>query len=195
MKLSVFPSREDPIDLRDIFLLIPDQAEGIVRFYEGVMRGDSELNPAEREFIYAYCSALNGCHFARTSHRACAIALGVAPEAFDGAVDDLETAPVDDRLRAMLRYARKLTLTPAAIVPADAAPLYDAGWSEQAVVDMVVVVALVGFINRVLDGLSAWSPDEKHEENGRSLAAGGYLPVADQVRTAVAAHFGGNGRR
>jgi uncharacterized peroxidase-related enzyme len=155
------------------------------------MRGGSELSPAAREFIYAYCSALNGCHFARTSHRTCAIELGIAPEAFDGAVEDLESASLDERLRAMLRYARKLTLTPAAIEPADAQPLYDAGWSEQAVVDMVVVVALVGFINRVLDGLSAWSPDDRHEENGRNLAAGGYLPVADAVRRSVEAHLAG----
>lgn len=153
------------------------------------MRGASPLSAAEREFIYAYCSALNGCHFAKTSHRACAIALGVAPEAFDAALSDIGSAPVEERFKPVLRYVRKLTLTPAAIEPADAQPVYRAGWSEKALVDAVTVCALVGFINRILDGLSAWSPDETHEANGRNLAEGGYLPIAQAVGASIRVHM------
>ncbi len=61
------------MDLRDIFLLMPDRAEGVVRYYEKVMRGPSDLSAADRELIYAYRSRLDGCHFAYTSHSTCAI--------------------------------------------------------------------------------------------------------------------------
>ena len=77
--MSILKSKAGTINLRDIFGLMPDHAEGIVRYYEAVMRGPSPFTPGERELIYSYCSALAGCRYAYTSHRACAIALSRSP--------------------------------------------------------------------------------------------------------------------
>ena len=100
-------------------------------------------------------------------------------------MDDIDGAAVDQALKPVLHFVRKLTQTPADITPEDARPIYDAGWQDGAVVSAIEVCALVGFINRVLDGFCAWSPDAKHVENGRRLARDGYLPVAEAVRRLI----------
>ena len=180
--MSVLKSKPGALGLRQIFGLMPNHAEGVVRYYEAVMRGPSPLSPAERELVYSYCSALAGCHYAHTSHKACAIALGINRKIFDVILDDFEAAPVPKRLKPILRFARKLTLAPAVMEPADAAPIYAAGWPEQAVIDTIVVTSLTAWINRILNGFCASAPDAAHRKAGKNLAKRGYIPVAVEVR-------------
>ncbi|MBX0329450.1 hypothetical protein K2Z83_17400 [Oscillochloris sp. ZM17-4] len=59
-------------------------------------------------------------------------------------------APED---RAMLDYAAKLTLTPAAIVAADIAALRAVGFDDRAIHDICAVTAYFAFVNRIADGL------------------------------------------
>ncbi len=89
------------------------------------MRGPSPLSPGERELIDSDRSALAGCHYVNMSHKACAIALGIDRKIFEVILDDFEAAPVAKRLKPILRFARKLTLAPAVMEPADAAPIYE----------------------------------------------------------------------
>jgi len=165
---------------------MPDHAEGIVRYYESVMRGPSPLTPGERELIYSYCSGLAGCHYAHTSHKACAIALGIDRRIFAAVLDDFEAAPIRPALKPILRFARKLTLAPAVIEPSDVKPIYAAGWPERAVIDTIVVTSLTAWINRVLNGFCASVPDKQHRAAGRRLAKHGYIPVALAVRRQIA---------
>lgn len=185
--MSVLKSKPGALGLREIFGLMPDHAEAVVRYYEAVMRGPSPLSAGERELIYSYCSALAGCHYAHTSHKACAIALGIDRKIFATILDDFEAAPVPKRLRPILRFARKLTLAPAVIEPADAAPIYAAGWPERAVIDTITVTSLTAWINRILNGFGASAPDAVHVKAGRNLAKRGYIPVALEVRRQIAA--------
>lgn len=185
--MSMLKSKPGALGLREIFGFMPDHAESVVRYYEAVMRGPSPLSPGERELIYSYCSALAGCHYAHTSHKACAIALGIDKRIFATILDDFEAAPVPKRLKPILRFARKLTLAPAVMEPADAVPIYAAGWPEQAVIDTIVVVSLTAWINRVLNGFGASAPDAVHRVAGKRLAKGGYIPVALAVRAQLGA--------
>ena len=48
----------------------------------------------------------------------------------------------------ILRYARKLTLSPARVTEADAAAVYEVGWGDDALYSTVLVTALFNFYNR-----------------------------------------------
>jgi uncharacterized peroxidase-related enzyme len=61
-----------------------------------------------------------------------------------------ELAPAD---RAMLDYAAKLTLTPAAMQPADVDGLRAAGFSDRAILDIAQITAYYAYVNRLADGL------------------------------------------
>ena len=63
----------------------------------------------------------------------------------------------------MLRFAVKLTTTPAAMDGADVEALRSAGFSDRDILDIVEVVGYYAYANRVADGLGieteSWIPD------------------------------------
>jgi uncharacterized peroxidase-related enzyme len=59
----------------------------------------------------------------------------------------------DDRLRALLQYAERLTLQPGSVEPAHIDALRAAGLDDRAIHDAAQAVAYFAYINRVADGL------------------------------------------
>lgn len=55
--------------------------------------------------------------------------------------------------RAMLIYARKLTLAPASIGAQDIEQLRSNGFDDRAIHDICAVTAYFAFVNRIADGL------------------------------------------
>lgn len=66
---------------------------------------------------------------------------------------DWRAAPLDDRRKAILAYAEKLTVTPWEVGRADVDELRAVGLSERDVLDVCQVVAYYAYANRIADGL------------------------------------------
>ncbi|MDQ3548122.1 MAG: peroxidase [Chloroflexota bacterium] len=62
-------------------------------------------------------------------------------------------ASLSPRQTAMLAYAEKLTLTPAAMLRGDVIALRDAGFSDRDVLDINQIVGYFAYVNRLADGL------------------------------------------
>lgn len=67
-----------------------------------------------------------------------------------GEPDDALLTPAD---RALLAYARKLTVDPASIESADIALLRSHGFDDRAIHDACSIVSYFAFVNRIADGL------------------------------------------
>ena len=90
----------------------PQMAMPMMEFSEVILRtGECAFTHEERELIGAFASGLNNCTYCYSTHKATAEAFGVPENLLDSMVDDLETAGVDERMKPVLRYVRKLTLT------------------------------------------------------------------------------------
>ena len=89
-------------------------------------------------------------------------------------LDDLDGAPVDDRMKPILAYVRKLTLTPSRMTPTDAAAVFAAGWDEKALHDAVSVCALFNFMNRYVEGLGITAGPDYFKEVAARLHDHGY---------------------
>ncbi|HTG31687.1 MAG TPA: hypothetical protein VLB76_02055 [Thermoanaerobaculia bacterium] len=88
---------------------------------------------------------------------------------------DYRTAPIPEKLRAMLGFLEKLTLNPAGIGPDDVAPLRAAGLTDEKIEDAIHVCALFNVINRVADSLGFDEADVKGYQTGaRMLLNRGY---------------------
>ena len=85
------------------------------------------------------------------------------------------TAPIDERLRAMLGFIQKLTLSPGELTRADADAVRAAGVSDEAMVDAIQVAVLFNVIVRLADSLG-WDipPYESFLERAESMLAEGY---------------------
>lgn len=59
------------------------------------------------------------------------------------------TYAIDDKTRALLAYATKLTETPALLGDSDFENLREAGWDDQAIYDATALVSLFNFSGRM----------------------------------------------
>jgi uncharacterized peroxidase-related enzyme len=66
---------------------------------------------------------------------------------------DFRVAEIDEKDRAMLDYAAKLTLEPWNMSEEDVAELREKGFSDEAVLDIAQVTGYFAFVNRLADGL------------------------------------------
>jgi uncharacterized peroxidase-related enzyme len=66
---------------------------------------------------------------------------------------DWTTAPLDDRRRAIVDYAVKLTRAPGAVGASDLEPMRVAGLTDTDILHVAEVVAYYAYVNRIASGL------------------------------------------
>lgn len=90
-------------------------------------------------------------------------------------LEDWHTAPVNEKVRAMLGFLEKITLSPGAVNSSDIAPLRSAGLSERAIEEALYVCFLFNLIDRLADAFDFHLPTaEGFRRNGRILYTLGY---------------------
>jgi uncharacterized peroxidase-related enzyme len=134
--------------------------------YEELMRGDSGLTRPEREMIAVVVSIANDCAYCIAAHSAALRKLTGDPALADAVAADHRSAPLEPRTRAILDFARKLTLSPAAMAEEDVVALRGAGLTDEDVMDVAEVTGMFNFTNRMASGLG-WAPNPEYETLGR----------------------------
>jgi uncharacterized peroxidase-related enzyme len=138
--------------LYDVMNISPRMAVYLFKMTDEIMLVEGPLNDKERELIAAYVSGLNACSFCYRGHKAIAEMFGVEEGLIDELVEDLESAEIDDKIKAALRYSKKVTENASKLVAGDADALYAAGWDENALMNIVEICALFAMYNRLADG-------------------------------------------
>jgi uncharacterized peroxidase-related enzyme len=172
--MPLLPSLPENATLGDLDKQYGELLHLIKPFVHGVMRGPSPLSPGERELIAAYVSGLNRCRMCFESHLLVARDFGMDETVLRSLIDDVDTAPVNARLKPLLCYVRKLTETPSRLTQADADAVFAAGWSERALVHAVAVCGLFNYVNRIADGTGIVSTPELDAMFARNLLSKGY---------------------
>jgi uncharacterized peroxidase-related enzyme len=163
--------------LRDVFAAFPHTSRPLLDYHQVLLRGPSPFSVAERELIAAYVSGLNACDYCHGVHSATARAFGVDEELVVTLLDDVDAAPVDARMKPVLRYVRKLTQTPSRMTPGDAEAVFAAGWDERALHDAVSVCALFNLMNRLVEGLGIDADAGYFGVAAQRLATQGYASL------------------
>ena len=91
-------------------------------------------------------------------------------------LDDYRTAPIDEKLRAMLGLLETFTLRPDEIGANDVRVVLDAGVSREAIRDAFYVAYLFNTYDRLADTLGWELPDASYyPKAGRFLLKKGYV--------------------
>ncbi len=159
----------------DIILRKRNRYKHMDAFTQQVMRGPSELSGAEREIIATLVSALNACQYCTGVHREVARLFGMEEALIDALVANIDTAPVPEKLKPVLKYVKKVTQTPSKATQADVDAIVQAGWSEQTVEDAVAVTALFNYFNRLIDGLGIEGDRQLYQMGAGFLHKRGYV--------------------
>jgi len=109
-----------------------------------------EWSAGERELMAAFVSAKNQCRYCTDAHRATAGRFA-GDSIAEAVVRDAKTADISDKLRAMLSFLEKLTLSPRDVGSQDVLALRRAGISDDGIASAVEVCAQFCIINRLAD--------------------------------------------
>jgi uncharacterized peroxidase-related enzyme len=169
--LRSLPANASLVDLRRRY---GDLLEKLRPYGHRLMRGRSPLTTAQRELIASYVSGLNSCRYCYGVHSRVAEQFGVDDQLLGGLLEDIDHAPVDARLRPILRYVRKLTETPSRMTEADAAAVYAAGWDDEALLHAVAVCAYFNNMNRLVEGCGIVGNADVYATGAQQLTAHGY---------------------
>jgi uncharacterized peroxidase-related enzyme len=133
--------------------LRPDLVEAEIGLMGTILEIEGALTRAQKEYIFLVCSAANLSTYCVTVHCEIVRLLGLkGPEPETIALDHTSTdLPMTDK--ALLNFAKKLNASPLKVSRNDFEALRTYGFTEQQMLEAVVVVGFAKFANRVSLGL------------------------------------------
>jgi uncharacterized peroxidase-related enzyme len=123
-------------------------------------------------------SSRNDCRFCHASHRAASAHHDASSyELVDAVTRDLASAPVSDKLRALLAIAGKVQESGRLVTTADVEKARAEGATDREIHDTVLIAAAFSMYNRYVDGLATFTPTDEtlYDQMGERLAKQGYV--------------------
>ncbi|MES3016172.1 MAG: carboxymuconolactone decarboxylase family protein [Bacteroidota bacterium] len=123
-----------------------------------LLRGPSSLTEAERELIATVVSSGNNCTFCTTAHTAAADLLAGEQRTAQMVKEDIETAPVSDKMKALLHIADLTRISGKAVTAEAVERAKTAGATDIEIHDTVLIAGLFCLYNRYVDGMGTALP-------------------------------------
>jgi len=174
--MAFLDSLPETAHLSDLFKKFPVGLKPLLEYHDEILRKNGAIPVGQRELIAAYVSTLNSCSFCADSHSHIAQQFDIDPGLIEKLKINIDSSGVDDNLKPILAYVKKLTLTPSKIVKQDIDKILSSGWSEEAVYLAASICALFNFMNRVVSGfgISSDSINKDRFNDGSHLSGSSY---------------------
>ncbi|MFD2570838.1 carboxymuconolactone decarboxylase family protein [Spirosoma soli] len=162
-----------------------DTAMPIRELTQLLLRGESTLSQAERELMAALVSSRNCTSFCTAAHTKAANILLGESETARAVQTDIETAPVSDKMKALLQIAALTQQSGSAVTQDAVARARNAGATDLEIHDTVLIAALFCLYNKYVDGLATVTPTDasyydvlgdRIVHRGYNRPPGGYPP-------------------
>jgi uncharacterized peroxidase-related enzyme len=137
-----------------------DSAEPIRNLTQLLLRGPSTLTEGERELIATIVSHNNECRFCTTAHAAATEILLGECETAEKVKQDIETAPVSEKMKALLTIAKQVQQSGRNVTTQSIDRAKKAGATDIEIHDTVLIAALFCLYNRYVDGLATVTPTD-----------------------------------
>lgn len=164
--------------IRSLMDFDPETGSLLSALAQALLRRGHGLTPAERELIATHVSTLNRCTFCASSHGAAARhLLGDQAALVDAVRDDYRSAPVSEKLGALLAIAARVQQGGQNVRDEDVQAARAHGATDADIHDTVLIAAAFCMYNRYVDGLAAFTPEDPvvYDRMGAMLAAEGYV--------------------
>lgn len=136
-----------------------DTGQPIRELTQILMRGPSTLSEGERELIATIVSHGNQCRFCTTAHTAAADLLLGDKTTTQKMKDDIESAPVSGKMKALLTIAAAVGKNGKLVTPEMVTRAKAEGATDSEIHDTVLIAALFSLYNRYVDGMATSMPD------------------------------------
>jgi uncharacterized peroxidase-related enzyme len=158
------------------FVYRPETAKPMRELAHILLHEPNSLTPAERELIATSVSSGNHTQFCALSHGAAAASHLGGTDIVEAVKTNFLTAPISDKLKALLVIAEKVRLDGKLVTAADVEAARKEGATDLEIHDTVLIAAAFSMFNRYVDGLGTWQPGnpEMYAQMGKHLAEEGY---------------------
>ncbi|MDR6845215.1 carboxymuconolactone decarboxylase family protein [Flavobacterium granuli] len=153
-----------------------DSAAPIRELTQILLRGESTLTEGERELIASLVSSRNQCKFCTAAHTAAADILLGESTTCELVKQDFETAPVSDKMKALLAIAAFVQENGKKVTPESINHAKNSGATDREIHDTVLIAALFCLYNKYVDGLATVTPTDSlfYEKLGDRITTVGY---------------------
>ncbi len=151
--MSYLPSSPDLENIAGLLAKYPRLGILLFKLLKDIKGSFSPLGKGTRELIITYTSDLNKSESCYTAHKSLLKEVGIDESIYGQLISDIDSAKVDEKIKPLLRFVKKLTLTPDQITQADVNLIYEVGWDECALLDTVRLCAVVNCMNRFTMGV------------------------------------------
>ena len=142
-----------------------DSAQPIRELTQILLRGPSTMTEGERELIATVVSSGNQCAFCTTAHTTAADLLTGDPEVASKVKHDISSAPVSDKMKALLTIASMVRESGKSVTAEAIQKAKDEGATDIEIHDTVLIAALFCLYNRYVDGLATALPVDSNYYN------------------------------
>jgi uncharacterized peroxidase-related enzyme len=155
----------------------PETAQPLSDLAQILLHDANTLERSDRELIATYVSHLNDCFYCQTSHGAIAACQLDGDEALvDNVKRDFHSAPISDKLKALLTIASRVQSGGKNVRTEDIARAREYGATDREIHDTVLIAAAFCMYNRYVDGLDTTAPQDaaSYRERAAGVAENGY---------------------
>jgi len=166
--------------IRGLFAFRPETAKPLCELGDVLLHQPNSLSAADRELIATYVSSQNDCFYCQTSHGAiAAYHLGGDESTVAEVKKDPHTAPISEKLKALLAIAGKVQKGGKQVQSEDIENARQLGATDREIHDTVLIAAAFCLYNRYVDGLATFAPQdlESYRERAATVAVGGYQRI------------------
>ncbi|WP_170603017.1 peroxidase-related enzyme [Ruegeria arenilitoris] len=142
-----------------------EKLNAFIAMYNDLMLADSGLSKLEREMIAVVVSSINKCFYCLVAHGAAVRQLSGDPQLGEMLIMNYRVAVLDDRQRAMLDFAAKMTMSSAEIEEGDRQNLRDSGFTDRDIWDIANVAGFFNMTNRVASATGMTPNPEYHAQH------------------------------
>jgi alkylhydroperoxidase family enzyme len=157
-----------------LFNTRPEAGRHFTRLMQAVMRGPSELAPALRETLAAFAAKQQSAFMLLAAHAETAGRLTGDGELVAEVLDRYQTAAIPDREKALFAFVERVCRDKA-VSQSDVDQVLKAEWSEETVVDAVLICSIVQFAALLMSATGvAEAPPETQRVWARYVTESGY---------------------
>ncbi|MEV4060356.1 carboxymuconolactone decarboxylase family protein [Nonomuraea dietziae] len=144
-----------------LFQYRPETGRPLGELAEVLLRNPHSLSRGDRELIATYVSTLNHCKFCSSTHSEVSAAqINGGRALVDKVIDDLDSAPISAKLKALITIAGATTRGGHEVTESMVDVARQAGATDTEIHDTVLIAAAFCMFNRYCDGLAAIVPDD-----------------------------------
>jgi uncharacterized peroxidase-related enzyme len=136
----------------------PAVLDGWHSFYGAVML-DGSLTEDIKQLTHVTVSITNGCEYCAASHTENLVEDFGIPQHQVKGIADTDLAEFTPRQRAAVEFAAAVATDPKRVTEDDVQSLYDVGFDDEQVVELLATVALANAANTVTDSMNVFPMD------------------------------------